>query len=283
MLWRWPCKVQNKYLSLQPREVFSRSGGRGRRGPDHHSWGWRQQLEHWGDCEEWVARKCDLNWQNFVSTMMKQIFQINPGGRVFSIKNSGDGTCAASYQGGFVMMGGFPGHGKVDRWGENSNIRVSISLSDTTRKATTSTLYPTFWKEECITPAPRSHLQKEKRSDSKKKILIPRACWSPEVSMVVNISQEPSCTCRQRSSGREEKIFPGILNPNLYHHHQRMIIICRCMQFCSLVDCLIVSCFGDFDRWFCQLCFITSTKDLFWNIWCLAHCAMVHRLLGKAL
>ena len=37
--------------------------------------------------------------------------------------------------------------------------------------------------------------------------------------MVVKFSQARSCTCRQRSSGREEKIFPGILNPNLNNHH----------------------------------------------------------------
>ena len=46
--------------------------------------------------------------------MMKQIFQIMPGGKTFSILNNGAGTCAVSYQGGFVMMGGHGGgHGKV--------------------------------------------------------------------------------------------------------------------------------------------------------------------------
>ena len=53
--------------------------------------------------------------------MMKQIFQIMPGGKTFSILNNGAGTCAVSYQGGFVMMGGCCSvHGKVDRWGINN-------------------------------------------------------------------------------------------------------------------------------------------------------------------
>ena len=46
------------------------------------------------------------------------------GGETFSIQNNGAGTCAASYQGGFVLMGGYPGHGKVDRW-EKTIISVS--------------------------------------------------------------------------------------------------------------------------------------------------------------
>ena len=90
-----------------------------------------------------------------------------PGGKTFALKNGGYATCAVSYQGAVVMMGGYPLHGKVDRWEKNKNIRVPISLSDTTWKAITSTLYPTFWKEDIITPAPRSHLQMEKRSNSK--------------------------------------------------------------------------------------------------------------------
>ena len=94
------------------------------------------------------------------------MIQVFPGGKQFTLQNNGHGTCAVSYQGGFVMMGGGGHHGKVDRWEKNKNIRVPISLSDTTWKAITSTLYPTFWKEDIITPAPRSHLQKEKRSDS---------------------------------------------------------------------------------------------------------------------
>ena len=38
---------------------------------------------------------------------------------------------------------------------------------------------------------------------------------------MVDTSQAPSCTCRQRISGPEEKIFPGILNQNLnnFHYH----------------------------------------------------------------
>ena len=99
--------------------------------------------------------------------MTKQIFQIIPGGKSVSLRNSGFGTCAASYQGGFVMMGGCcNAHRKVDRWGKNKPVLFPIYLPDTTLKANTSTLYPTFSKQDMITPAPRSHLQKEKRSDS---------------------------------------------------------------------------------------------------------------------
>ena len=46
-----------KHLSFQPREVSSRSSGGGQQGGHNHSW-WplqRQQQDHWGDCEEWVA------------------------------------------------------------------------------------------------------------------------------------------------------------------------------------------------------------------------------------
>ena len=98
--------------------------------------------------------------------MMKQIFQIIPGGKTFALKNGGWGTCAVSYQGAVVMMGGdYPPHGKVDRWEVNNNILFPISLSDTTLKATTSTLYPTFLRQDIRTPAPRSRFQVEKRFD----------------------------------------------------------------------------------------------------------------------
>ena len=148
--------------------------------------------------------------------MMRQIFQIIPGGTQFELQNAGFGTCAVSYQGAAVMIGGHPPHGKVDRWEANNNILFPISLPDTTLKATTSTLYPTFFGQDIITPAPRSHLQmEEKRFDSKICIIslyFPRACWSPEVKLVgiLKFSQARSCTCRQRNSGPEEEIFPGI-------------------------------------------------------------------------
>ena len=154
--------------------------------------------------------------------MMRQIFQIIPGGTQFELQNAGFGTCAVSYQGAAVMIGGHPPHGKVDRWEANNNILFPISLPDTTRKATTSTLYPTFLRQDIRTPAPRSHLQVEKRFDSKICIIslyFPRACWLSEVAMIAYISQAPSCTCRQGSSGPKETIFPGILNPNLNNHH----------------------------------------------------------------
>ena len=55
--------------------------------------------------------------------MMRQIFHIIPGGTQFALKNEGTLTCAASYQGAVVMIGGFyPTHGKVDRWELNNNI-----------------------------------------------------------------------------------------------------------------------------------------------------------------
>ena len=148
--------------------------------------------------------------------MMRQIFQIIPGGTQFELQNAGFGTCAVSYQGAAVMIGGHPPHGKVDRWEAKNNILFPISLPDTTLKATTSTLYPTFFGQDIITPAPRSHLQmEEKRFDSKICIIslyFPRACWSPEVKLVGiwNLPQARSCTCRQRNSGPEEESFPGI-------------------------------------------------------------------------
>ena len=137
------------------------------------------------------------------------------GGAQFGLKNRGYYTCAVSYQGAVVMIGGdYPAQGKVDRLEVNNNILFPISLSDTTRKATSSTLYPTFLRQEVITPAPRSHLQVEKRFDSKICIIslyFPRACWSLEVGMVgANISQARSCTCRQRISGPWEETFQGI-------------------------------------------------------------------------
>ena len=60
-----------------------------------------------------------------------------------------------------------------------------ISLSDTTWKATTSTAYPTFLKQDGLTPAPCSHLQMEKRSENKSlsfSISISTGlvgCWRP--------------------------------------------------------------------------------------------------------
>ena len=95
---------------------------------------------------------------------MKHIFQIIQGGIQFELQNEGFGTCAVSYQGAVVMIGGgYPPHGKVDRWKVNNNILFPISLPDTTLKATTSTLYPTFLRQDVATPAPRSHPQVEKR------------------------------------------------------------------------------------------------------------------------
>ena len=147
--------------------------------------------------------------------MMRQIFQIIPGGTQFELQNAGFGTCAVSYQGAVVMIGGgnYPTHGKVDGWEVNNKILFPISLSDTTLKATTSTLYPTFLRQDIITPAPRSHLQMEKRFGSKICIIslyFPRACWLSEVAMIAYISQARSCTCRQRNSGPKGEIFPGI-------------------------------------------------------------------------
>ena len=110
--------------------------------------------------------------------MMRQIFQIIPGGTQFELQNAGFGSCAVSYQGAVVMIGGaFPAHGKVDGWEVNNNILFPISLSDTTLKATTSTLYPTFLRQDIRTPAPRSRLQVEKRFDSKICITRPKPAY----------------------------------------------------------------------------------------------------------
>ena len=44
------------------------------------------------------------------------VFQIITGGKEFPLRCPGAGTCATSYMGGFVTMGGAaPFHGKVDR------------------------------------------------------------------------------------------------------------------------------------------------------------------------
>ena len=38
------------------------------------------------------------------------------GGREFRLQNRGHASCAVSYEGGFVTIGGnYPTHGKVDR------------------------------------------------------------------------------------------------------------------------------------------------------------------------
>ena len=98
---------------------------------------------------------------------MIQVCQIFPGGKQFTLKNNGEATCAVSYQGGFVMIGGYPGHNNVDRWEKNKKFLFPIFLSDTTLKANTLTLYPIFLKQDGITPAPRSNFQTEKRFDQK--------------------------------------------------------------------------------------------------------------------
>ena len=93
--------------------------------------------------------------------------------------------------------------------------------------------------------------------------------------MVVKFSQAPSCTCRQRSSGREAKIFPGILNPNLNHHHH--------FDRCSLVDCHIVSCFGDFDLLLTAVFHNKYQSERYGRLVLkhLMHCTMVQCLILK--
>ena len=47
-----------------------------------------------------------------------------PEGTLFTLKNSGIGTCATKYhKGQFVTIGGWDkgAHGKVDRWGTNNS------------------------------------------------------------------------------------------------------------------------------------------------------------------
>ena len=46
-----------------------------------------------------------------------------PGGAQFALRKDGYATCAVSYQGAVVMIGGGgTAHGKVDRWEVNNNI-----------------------------------------------------------------------------------------------------------------------------------------------------------------
>ena len=144
------------------------------------------------------------------------------GGKEFALQNSGDSSCAASYQGGFVMMGGHPGHGKVDRWEKTvrsespfpSQIRLGRQISQFSTRPS---------GRKISSRLHHVHIFRRRRGLIPKYalvlIIIPRACWSLEVTMVVIISQAPSCSCRQGSSGPKEKIFPGILKPNLNHHH----------------------------------------------------------------
>ena len=57
-----------------------------------------------------------------------------PGGAQFALRKDGYATCAVSYQGAVVMIGGGwnSPHGKVVRWEVNNNIVFHISFSDTT-------------------------------------------------------------------------------------------------------------------------------------------------------
>jgi len=61
--------------------------------------------------------------------------EIVKSGKIFSIKNAGSGTCAISYQGAVVMIGGgqqppiggfYPTHGKVDRYDPEGNYLDSL-------------------------------------------------------------------------------------------------------------------------------------------------------------
>ena len=85
-------------------------------------------------------------------------------GEQFDLKNTGLWTCAVSYQGGFVTLGSAT-HRKVDRSKHITTNSMSqfLSLPGTTLKASSSTLYLTFYKQELSAPARHSHLQMEKR------------------------------------------------------------------------------------------------------------------------
>ena len=198
---------------------------------------------------------------------MRQIFHIIPGGTQFALKNEGTLTCAASYQGAVVMIGGFyPTHGKVDRWEVNNNILFPISLPDTTRKATTSTLYPTFLRQDIRTPAPRSHLQEEKRFESKICIIslhFPglvgrrRFCSSRKFSLKhgVVLAVKEAVDQRRRSS---QAFHQNLIN-NRYHFDDDQIIITQMLvnsttYTIAYCNSLIVSwlVWGDFFG-FCQL------------------------------
>merc|ERR1719474_1797256 len=52
--------------------------------------------------------------------------EIVKSGTQFSLQADGYGTCAASYQGGFVMIGGCCSHGKVDRYNSEGNYLDSL-------------------------------------------------------------------------------------------------------------------------------------------------------------
>ena len=85
-------------------------------------------------------------------------------GEQFDLKNNGLWTCASSYQGGFVTLGSAT-HRKVDRSRHITTNSMSqfLSLPGTTLKASSSTLYLIFYKQELSPPARHSHLQMEKR------------------------------------------------------------------------------------------------------------------------
>jgi len=52
--------------------------------------------------------------------------EIVKSGKTFALKNKGEGTCAVSYQGAVVMIGGSPTHGKVDRYDSKGNYLDSL-------------------------------------------------------------------------------------------------------------------------------------------------------------
>ena len=167
--------------------------------------------------------------------MTRQIFQIIPGGKTFALKNGGSRTCAVSYQGAVVTMGGCCSHGKVDRWEVNNNVLFPISLSDTTLKATTSTLYPTFLRQDVNTPAPRSHLQVKKRFDSKICIIslyfpglvgrrrLRRCQWWASLKHGVVLAVKEAVDQRRRSS---QAFHQNLIN-NHYHFDDVQIIIAQ--------------------------------------------------------
>ena len=67
-------------------------------------------------------------------------------GTKFDLQNSGEGTCATTFNNNFVAIGGLGNsgyHGKVDRC-SNHNHHHPLSIRGTTLRAITWVLFPTW-------------------------------------------------------------------------------------------------------------------------------------------
>jgi len=98
---------------------------------------WKKGQESWEDFHTLNEERCyhaavvvdgedQIILLGGVGSSSQTTGEIVKSGKTFSILNNGAGTCAVSYQGGFVMMGGDGaniggGHGKVDRYDSEGN------------------------------------------------------------------------------------------------------------------------------------------------------------------